>query len=154
MPSSTLPGKRHFKLQRRIGGSGVVGLVFHRQQNGLRLHGRLQLDHSPFSVGTSVPFMPSRSTLHRRDAVRAILRFFHNASDGCVLLYSSSFGGRGLRDLIGILDGEARRRSRIGLRRSHQIVEAFVAAVEILVLLLDIGQRGLLAFGSQRARAR
>ena len=58
-----------------------------------------------------------------------------------------------LCDLVGVLDGEPGRRRGIGLRRGHQIVEAFITAVEILVLLLHIVQGGLLGGGSQRALA-
>ena len=53
-------------------------------------------------------------------------------------------GRGGLRDLVGVLDGETRGRRGIGFRRRYQIVETFIAAMEILVLLLHVGQGSFL----------
>ena len=53
--------------------------------------------------------------------------------------------GTGRSDFVGVLDGETGRWRGIGFGRSHQIVKPFIAAMEILVLLLDVRKRRLLA---------
>lgn len=141
-------GERHLEFQRRVRGSGVVALVFHRQQDGLRFYGWLQLDHLSLQ-------RRHLAALHHHEVVRAI-----GSRERCLETSPQRFGRMSLvvllftgsaflRNFVGVLNSETLRRRGVALGYSQQlIVEALIAAMEILVLLLHIVQGSLLGGGA------